>query len=520
MTATGFQWYLDIREGAGTITNIVNEFTAGGHGYTGGDISGGETLNPRTLYYTNNQEISIYDFIYGNGPGRGWGLNRALEQAFTDGLTTIRYRAYAIAEPLHEDTVYGDAWVGDAVFEAGSEYALAVQKGEFAIKYYITPDFDDRAAFKAAHGNQDLITQIRFHNGLHGSRPSNPPVPLATDADIPLASVGYSTHSIQNGLITDYSLGHISCIIDHPPVPPDVSFVPFKGINNRVLILLDANVGNYYASPIILDDDDVPALAQLVIADTGDPNSAAALWDMSAALFDGSGTDPASINLPQIHYKSDDPIRKYQIFRLDTRPTSYLDFNLDTVGDGTGAQLIEVEEILAPGKRSVAASHIDTLSPNTKYYYCVRGIDVHNNFSNPTHVFEIELVDNDGQRYMTQKVIRFETVDKNVYSKTARRFILIEPSLQQLYISPGQFHDDMYQTNLDAIDPSSPSASDQDLHNAMGNGVPGEKIWDKIFKIRITSRSTGKKFDINLTFKKPWSCKSIGKIVSKQLFIE
>ena len=177
------------------------------------------------------------------------------------------------------------------------------------------------------------------------------------------------------------------------------------------------------------------------------------------------------------------------------------DFNLDTAGDGTGAQLIEVEEILAPGKRAVAASHIDTLSPNTKYYYCVRGIDVHNNFSNPTHVFEIELVDNDGQRYMTQKVIRFETVDKNVYSKTARRFILIEPSLQQLYINPAEFHDDMYETNLSLIDPSSPSASDQDLHNAMGNGVPGEKIWDKIFKIRITSRSTGKKFDINLTFK-------------------
>ena len=74
------------------------------------------------------------------------------------------------------------------------------------------------------------------------------------------------------------------------------------------------------------------------------------------------------------------PTGRFEIYRIDTQPNSYSDFTgnlIAIIGDNTAS----------------AASYVDNVSPNTKYYYVFRAIDVHGNRSNPTDVYEIELTE-------------------------------------------------------------------------------------------------------------------------------
>ena len=113
----------------------------------------------------------------------------------------------------------------------------------------------------------------------------------------------------------------------------------------------------------------------------------------------------------------------YELFRLDSMPTSYASF------------ADRVREVLDP-EFAVPASLVDVIVPNRKYYYCARAVDVHRNTSNPTFVFEIQIIDNNGQIFLSQKIFTFEPA-KNTFVKPGRRFLYIEPSLQQVSLSEG-----------------------------------------------------------------------------------
>ena len=141
------------------------------------------------------------------------------------------------------------------------------------------------------------------------------------------------------------------------------------------------------------------------------------------------------------------------------------------------------------------------MEPNTKYYYCARAVDVHRNFSNPTHVFEAELVDNEGQVYLILNTIYFEP-EGMPDEKVGRRFVYIEPSLRNLQFNPNiqVGEQDQPPTPLEL-------ATIQTLpgNNLLGDPLEGDgnaaDCWDKTFKVRVTSKKTGKKVDLNITFK-------------------
>jgi hypothetical protein len=84
------------------------------------------------------------------------------------------------------------------------------------------------------------------------------------------------------------------------------------------------------------------------------------------------------------------------------------------------------------------------------------------------------------------KEYKIPVINLNSPKKSCKRIIKIEPNFSQLI-----FRDDEYDT-LQAA-PNAIGFPQDRLFN--GNGV-GKK-----FKIRITSKHTGKKLDINLTFK-------------------
>ena len=124
----------------------------------------------------------------------------------------------------------------------------------------------------------------------------------------------------------------------------------------------------------------------------------------------------------------------------------------------------------------------------------MRGIDVHNNFSNPTHVFEAEMVDNEGQIYLILKVIYFANNEKPKEVKEGRRYIYIEPSLRNL-----EYNVPIDPTALPSTLPGN-NVLDQVTQDDAGNNIDAD-CWDKTLKIRVTSKKTGKKVDLNVTFK-------------------
>tara|TARA_R110000824_G_scaffold153294_1_gene324908 strand:- start:4033 stop:6822 length:2790 start_codon:yes stop_codon:yes gene_type:complete len=250
-----------------------------------------------------------------------------------------------------------------------------------------------------------------------------------------------------------------SIIIDNPPVTPEMSFYAHRGINNQLQILFNSNTGVYDVSPV-------------------------AILDSDAAFFE---TEYASQNQEQLsfdqikeqdktlHFRSDDPVDKYQLFRTTIPPTNYGSFsdrevfssNLDPV-------------------YGTAASYVDSIVPNTKYYYCSRAVDVHGNISNPTPIIEVEMVDNDGQIFLRQKPYTFKTI-KQPLTMSGRKYILIEPSGRQV--------------EFRAQAQTAPNTVNDTPSVPLGEDGIEDSIWNKAFKVRLISKKTGRKMDLNINFK-------------------
>jgi len=305
--------------------------------------------------------------------------------------------------------------------------------------------------------------KIAFRNGSHGF---NTPVYI-NDSPVPRGEITIKSDMDTRAAVIPYS-SHINTILDKPPVPPDFRIVPFSGVSSRLLLLLNSSTGEFDATPVLIKESDLGAVVNQYVAQTNSPIS---LEDAREKINNRSLS---------ITYKNDDPIDRYEIFRTTTRPSSYSDFALASAPYETITGRITID------KRASGAHMIDDVIPNTKYYYCVRAIDVHNNFSNPTHVFEAELVDNEGQVYLILKTIYFEEKIERLETKAGRRYIYIEPSLRNL----------AYNTSIDE------EATSDTLPSANVVGPDGDAdCWDKTLKIRVTSKKTGRKVDLNVTFK-------------------
>jgi len=354
-----------------------------------------------------------------------------------------------------------------AITLGGYDQSSIIARDNWAIRYQIEP------TYRGSVGGGLAQFKISFRNGVHGfgvpvhnlwdtGIVPRGEITIKSDGDTRLATIPYSSH--------------LNTILDKPPVPPDFQIVPFSGVSNRLLLLLNSSTGEYQASPVLLKETDLEAVVNQYVAQT---DTAITLDQARTRIEEGT---------LKLTYKNDDPIDRYEVFRITTRPTSYADFAVQDEPYKILSGRITMD------KRATGAHLHDPIEPNTKYYYCVRAIDVHNNFSNPTHVFEAEVVDNEGQIYLILKVVYFDDAPSRAETKAGRRFVYIEPSLRNL----------AYDTPIDPLaQPSTLPGNnvlDQVLQDESGNNIDGD-CWDKTLKIRVTSKKTGKKVDLNVTFK-------------------
>lgn len=242
-------------------------------------------------------------------------------------------------------------------------------------------------------------------------------------------------------------------MIDKPPMFPQVEVVPFFQEADRVGFRLTPTYGSIIEKPVqILVEDEIKILKM----------------QNNSVNFSGEQEGPDR----PVYYSSDNPPTEYEILLLDHAPTSYQDFS--------SAQRFVKQSNYNSGYMEL------NLEPNKKYYMIFRASDSAG-ISNPSAVYTLTLNSHVDGIYIQFDEYDMVPADLNE-PMTFERVLKIDPSPEQMSVD---FSEHIQQENFYA---SAPLVSELQL------GVENLKVWDKDYKFRLISRTTGKAIDLNIKY--------------------
>tara|TARA_Y100001938_G_C8079068_1_gene427949 strand:- start:1006 stop:2364 length:1359 start_codon:yes stop_codon:yes gene_type:complete len=179
----------------------------------------------------------------------------------------------------------------------------------------------------------------------------------------------------------------------------------------------------------------------------------------------------------------------FQVFRIEEKPETYEDFANGLIGTFSNHSEFKVDQ-------EKHAAFIDYLRHEKTYYYMFRSIDHHGNPGKPSYVFEVYLIEDADEVLLRYKAYDiYKKKEKYDTTKTFRKYIQIVPAYKHLPFDESQAN---MVANVENVAP------EQNV-NCLGI-TGGEALWDynssnSYIKLRVTSKKTGKKFDLNLRFK-------------------
>jgi len=183
-----------------------------------------------------------------------------------------------------------------------------------------------------------------------------------------------------------------------------------------------------------------------------------------------------------INAKTISRARYVEVFRTSVKPTSYGDFE----GNLLSTLDLRIEDTEYVFADTVYESEIDT---NKKYYYLFRFLNEHMMISHPSEIMECELVNDGGYKYAIFGVLyeqHLRTAPPKNTTISMKKLLQIQPNMSQI--------------TLDTTDVDFNKKAATQI-NKVNVGVAKELIWGKRFKIRMISKKTGKKVDLNIKFK-------------------
>lgn len=228
------------------------------------------------------------------------------------------------------------------------------------------------------------------------------------------------------------------------PLPPYVAFYNENNEENKIKIYLSLKNG--------ARKDRFVALTQEDSAIFNNIEAVGGLYDFDYEIQDG----------------------KFEVYRLSTKPKSIQDFD--------NAKIIEA-------RNSISTTDIifrENIMPNKKYYFMFRSINFIGIPSNPSPVYEVELIKMASTSKIAVSVISLEE-EKHYHDKTFKNLIQIKPAFQQ------EVFDDQRE-DVQALPTFKKKINDLTL------GTATDKVWGKKFKIRVKSKDTGKIIDLNVKF--------------------
>jgi len=170
-----------------------------------------------------------------------------------------------------------------------------------------------------------------------------------------------------------------------------------------------------------------------------------------------------------------------EVYRLDEKPTSMTDFQ---------TSLIATIDLKDPKSSTIKSLHdfIQKVRTNKTYYYLFRMLNEQYVPGHLTEIYEAQLINDGGYTYSIFNVLFEEDLEEEIFtnpSKVFKKLFQLTPNLSQLTL------------NTDNVDYDQPGYTQ--LEN-IEVGESDDLIWGKQFKIRLTSKKTGKKIDLNFTY--------------------
>jgi hypothetical protein len=255
-------------------------------------------------------------------------------------------------------------------------------------------------------------------------------------------------------------------IVEPPPLAPEVSFDIEKNTKNMLKIFIENSKGNQI--------DKLIEQQKIDLINASDAQYEADLQKMHGGL-----------NYP---FSSRAFSGGFEIFRLEEVPSEVSDFS-----DNSLALL--TTQAAENGKNYDSVAYTDYIRHNTDYYYLIRARTHRGNPGISSVVYKIRLLEDADEIIMKLTTVNIQKQELFTFENKMRKYLQIIPNKSQAIIDS---------SNLNySLDPD----NQNNLNNLkLSNPVNVDSLWDydgktKFFKIRLESDKTGKKIDLNVSFK-------------------
>jgi len=244
-------------------------------------------------------------------------------------------------------------------------------------------------------------------------------------------------------------------IIDDPPVFPNVDLIPYRGVKDKILINLNSSVGSYKMMPITFNPKEEKIVEDIRQTHQIPPNS-------------------------PITFTTDDSVSAFEIYRLESPPEKIEDFA------NALRKYLPTDVNSQTLQKASSASFVDDINANTEYYYTFRSVDAHGKISNPSPVYKLIMMENDAAVYPLVEVYQMRPIVPQQPTKTCKKLINIVPRYSQRLIN-------LQKSNI------GDGNSTKEVKNIV-LGLEDKSLFGRKFKIRLTSKKTGKQLDLNVNF--------------------
>lgn len=291
------------------------------------------------------------------------------------------------------------------------------------------------------------ISEVRFVIGNRISISEIKQTPKHTEFDV---------ENIPLGALYEIPLySRLKTVGPPPPPPPRITFRPRQNSKKSIYLDLAPTVGEYHSDPVIIEQED-----QL-------------MQEMINSMRKGNQNKPI--------YKYFSGEIGYIIYRLSSMPKNYESFELNSLFDFTRNGI----------QKNVTVE--DFVDKNKKYYYMTQAYNRYGLKSFPSTIYEVELVQTGDDSKIIQKEYVFPKDNRYVKTINMRNLLQIIPSAQQITLDPsvdaGNLDTDVIETNTHG-----------NYLDRIKLGLVEDKVWGRDFKIRLTSKDTGRKIDLNVKF--------------------